>query len=370
MARLNKTPLQIRAKRGTEAQITATSPVPYQLQGEIAYATDNEQFYISNGTKFNPFASMDIGTAQGQMAFYDATLGKWTYTETTEMFWDDTGKILTFGNFPITPSSAPTTNYQVANKKYVDDNAAKLDDGTTVGQMAFWNGSTWTYTETTEMFWDDTNKRLGIGTDSPTAVLHLKAGTATNPPLKFTSGTLLTTPEAGTIEYDGCRTYVTNVATQRAIDRTSDVAVATVTVENTTTETTIWTGPMAADSLCAGNVFKFHANGIISSDSVGDLMTIRVKVGGVTKATLVGAAKKLDNDHFHIDAVATQRTIGSTGSRAIHIDMMIDEVEYTVTGVATIDTTANMDVTITAQWNNADAGDVLELYQGFMEYKN
>ena len=216
----------------------------------------------------------------------------------------------------------------------------------------------------------DSDGKLGIGTDSPTAVLHLKAGTATNPPLKFTSGTLLTTPEAGTIEYDGCRTYVTNVATQRAIDRTSDVAVATVTVENTTTETTIWTGPMAADSLCAGNVFKFHANGIISSDSVGDLMTIRVKVGGVTKATLVGAAKKLDNDHFHIDAVATQRTIGSTGSRAIHIDMMIDEVEYTVTGVATIDTTANMDVTITAQWNNADAGDVLELYQGFMEYKN
>jgi len=173
MARLNKTPLQIRAKRGTEAQITATSPVPYQLQGEIAYATDNEQFYISNGTKFNPFASMDIGTAQGQMAFYDATLGKWTYTETTEMFWDDTGKILTFGNFPITPSSAPTTNYQVANKKYVDDNAAKLDDGTTVGQMAFWNGSTWTYTETTEMFWDDTNKRLGIGTDSPTEKLQV-----------------------------------------------------------------------------------------------------------------------------------------------------------------------------------------------------
>ncbi len=27
----------------------------------------------------------------------------------------------TFTSFPITPSSAPTTNYQVANKKYVDD---------------------------------------------------------------------------------------------------------------------------------------------------------------------------------------------------------------------------------------------------------
>lgn len=29
----------------------------------------------------------------------------------------------TFSQFPITPSSAPTTNYQVANKKYVDDTA-------------------------------------------------------------------------------------------------------------------------------------------------------------------------------------------------------------------------------------------------------
>lgn len=29
--------------------------------------------------------------------------------------------VKTFGSFPVTPSSAPTSNYQVANKKYVDD---------------------------------------------------------------------------------------------------------------------------------------------------------------------------------------------------------------------------------------------------------
>jgi len=34
-----------------------------------------------------------------------------------------TSQVATFTNFPITPSSAPTTDYQVANKKYVDDNA-------------------------------------------------------------------------------------------------------------------------------------------------------------------------------------------------------------------------------------------------------
>lgn len=45
--------------------------------------------------------------------------------------------------------------------------------------------------------------KIGIGTTTPTAVLHLKAGTATanTAPLKFTSGTLLTTPEAGAIEF-------------------------------------------------------------------------------------------------------------------------------------------------------------------------
>lgn len=32
--------------------------------------------------------------------------------------------VVTFTNHPITPSSAPTTDYQVANKKYVDDQAS------------------------------------------------------------------------------------------------------------------------------------------------------------------------------------------------------------------------------------------------------
>lgn len=34
--------------------------------------------------------------------------------------------IKTFGSFPVTPSAAPTTNYQVVNKKYVDDNASSV----------------------------------------------------------------------------------------------------------------------------------------------------------------------------------------------------------------------------------------------------
>lgn len=52
--------------------------------------------------------------------------------------------------------------------------------------------------------WDNTNNRLGIGTSSPTARLHLPAGTtATNTtPLKLTSGSLLTAPEIGALEFE------------------------------------------------------------------------------------------------------------------------------------------------------------------------
>ena len=51
----------------------------------------------------------------------------------------------------------------------------------------------------------DTSGNVGIGTSSPSALVTIGAGTASanSAPLKFTSGTNLTTPEAGAVEYDG-----------------------------------------------------------------------------------------------------------------------------------------------------------------------
>jgi len=58
---------------------------------------------------------------------------------------------------------------------------------------------------------------IGTGTVTPTAVLHLKAGTASanTAPLKLTSGTNLTTAEAGAVEYDGTNFFVTNSTATR-----------------------------------------------------------------------------------------------------------------------------------------------------------
>jgi hypothetical protein len=61
---------------------------------------------------------------------------------------------------------------------------------------------------------------IGIGQTSPTAVLHLKAGTATasTAPLKFTSGTNLTTAEAGAMEFNGTNLFFSPSTTRHTVN--------------------------------------------------------------------------------------------------------------------------------------------------------
>jgi hypothetical protein len=63
----------------------------------------------------------------------------------------------------------------------------------------------------------DANGLFGFGTTSPTAVVHIKAGTATanTAPLKLTSGTNNTTAEPGAFEYNGTNLFFTRTGTTR-----------------------------------------------------------------------------------------------------------------------------------------------------------
>ena len=59
--------------------------------------------------------------------------------------------------------------------------------------------------------------QIGVGVASPTATMHFKAGTASasSAPIKFTSGTNMSTPEAGAVEWDGTNLFVTNSSASR-----------------------------------------------------------------------------------------------------------------------------------------------------------
>jgi hypothetical protein len=82
-----------------------------------------------------------------------------------------------------------------------------LNDGK-AGQLGFFTAAPSTGTLSERMVIDESGN-VGIGTTSPTAYLHIKAGTATanTAPLKIDAGTLNTTPVAGCIESDGTHLY-------------------------------------------------------------------------------------------------------------------------------------------------------------------
>ena len=67
-------------------------------------------------------------------------------------------------------------------------------------------------------------------TTSPTAMLHLGAGTTTLASLKFTSGSNLTTPEAGAVGWDGSRMYLTQSTgpTVKTVAYTDDLGGQTI----------------------------------------------------------------------------------------------------------------------------------------------
>lgn len=218
---------------------------------------------------------------------------------------------------------------------------------------------------------DSANMTYTTNRLSPTYIT-LAAGTATagTAPLKFTNGTALATPEAGSIEFHNERFYITNVATQRAIDRTADVKLDTTTISNTTDETTCYTASIPANSLKAGNILKLNMSGTIDETAVADQVTIRIKIGGTTIATVLSPSSGVSDKCWHISGFATLRSVGGTGSMAWHIDMDAAGTVSDSCGINTVDTTAAEDVTVTAQWNNAKVGNIFTCTQGFMEYKN
>lgn len=104
---------------GTNEEQISFTGITQNSNGTATLTGVKTVLFIAPYTQTSGLAKSHVGGASfiisNTAGFYDEFVSKDN---------DETiNGILTYVQFPITPSSAPTTNYQVANKKYVDDTA-------------------------------------------------------------------------------------------------------------------------------------------------------------------------------------------------------------------------------------------------------
>jgi len=217
-----------------------------------------------------------------------------------------------------------------------------------------------------------TGGKVGIGVDAPTAALHVKAGGAgaNAGQLKLNEGTLLATPEVGSIEFVDGRFYVTGTGKQRAVDRSSRVVnVADVVVAATAVETTLFSWDLSANAMKVGRVYKTHLDGIISAASAKTI-AFNYYVGGVLYASSVVTPGNISNKPWRGDVSITIRTTGNGGTSAYYRNLVVNTVAYELATLQAIDTTIANSITIKVQWSDNNAGNSLTLYQAYLEFKN
>jgi hypothetical protein len=171
------------------------------LYGNSAYDEVNNRLGVGTTVPPTQMAIVNAGIASLQGgSFSDSTLQ------------------LRHNNENIGRATAIEFSFGNGNSSYVGSRIVGETASGGGGNLHFQTGSGSYGTYTTKMIVLK-NGNVGIGQNTPTAYLHLKAGTATagTAPIKLTSGTNLTTPENGTLEYDGTNLYFTTGGVRKTI---------------------------------------------------------------------------------------------------------------------------------------------------------
>jgi len=224
---------------GVYASETGASNTGYGLQ--VVNNSASGWGVYSSGTSPNYFAgSVGIGTTSPSSALQvsgvttTAGLSSTVSTRNPGNFTGSDGFTGYSNDVYLTLTNTSSNVSTGSNITFQSEPNGSSTQGVAVveGLLTATGGSSWTgaltfgtanyTTGLTEKMRITSTGSVGIGTTSPTALLNLAAGTATLAPLQLTSGTNLTTPLSGAIEYDGTNLYYTDsTATRRTIASTN-----------------------------------------------------------------------------------------------------------------------------------------------------
>lgn len=235
--------------RGTQASPSNISNSDwmgkFQFRARVGGSMVNQNYLASvYNTTANYFGFYDSSLTE--MARFDTTNGRLgigtTPTEKLHVYNDTNGNTFMRIENRSTGTSA-RAGFGVFNGSGAGDFAFIILNGQNYNGVTGWNdrlsiqtGSTITNgmvwyaaagglqlstsaTDAKDLFVQETTGRVGIGVGTPTGALHLKAGTATasTAPLKFTTGTVNTSAEAGAMEYNNTFHLTNSDATRRHI---------------------------------------------------------------------------------------------------------------------------------------------------------
>lgn len=191
----------------------------------------------------------------------------------------------------------------------------------------------------------------------------------------YAAGTLIAALTTTTLDVTGRLTTTDAVAsgTVRVVGgRAYQVVAASTAITNTVTETAFSNGvyTIPADTLKASTSIRFRIQGIATATNATDTLQITVRLGAAGVAaqivTQTIALDVEDNDIFVLDGHITIRTAGASGTMVAYSQHSIGAADTATTRMdamasAAIDTTASRDLTCTATWSVADAGNSCRL---------
>lgn len=202
----------------------------------------------------------------------------------------------------------------------------------------------------------------------------LKAGTATagTAPLYFTSGALLTTPEPGTMEYLDGHFYFTD-ADRYGMVGSSGVKTTTTTVANTTTPGTIYTYTFPANALHEDMKVVFDFNGVYSTNTGSESITIDFKFNGVTQFTHTLTPGNVTNKAWEGCYCLTTRTSGASGTFVDFFKFLeggTSPVMDASPSTTSIDTTVDIDFDVVVTWGGTGASNSFSCIQGDLSFRH
>jgi hypothetical protein len=198
-----------------------------ETSGQMEFYSPFGNVLMNSNLDLNYYSIYNGGDITGG-AFFINTANNGIYFYQSSYVWEDIDGILNLNsstgtiNFlsSLNMGTQDITNVYAFSADSSTVVTSNVTDGLYLSSSAqiHWSNDTNLYRASAGVL--KTDGSFGIGV-SATALLHIKAGTssANTAPIKLTSGTNLSTPEAGAVEYDGTHLYFTPSSTRYQIDR-------------------------------------------------------------------------------------------------------------------------------------------------------